>query len=74
MNLQGQWPNRLLLRAVNKPGRIKCCTLSPMDRAHAVQDQRTPRRLLRIIQANNTPHASLRCAPWGVTFFWGAEK
>ena len=22
-----------------------------------------------IISSNNTPHASLRCAPWGVTFF-----
>ena len=29
---------------------------------------------LRIILANNTPHASRQiCAPWGVTFFWGRK-
>lgn len=26
---------------------------------------------LLILHSNNTPHASQRCAPWGVTFFRG---
>lgn len=27
-----------------------------------------------IIIGNNTPHASQRCAPWGVTCFWGTNQ
>lgn len=27
-----------------------------------------------ILLVNNTSHASLRCAPWEVSFFWGGKN